>query len=99
MGYLGLAAWMTLLSVDSELPSNGLCEGISIESRPSDPWPGGTNLVVYALVEQHTQRPPVCPDIVAAARVHFRREIRQGAGLACQYLPRDDVGSDILSHS
>lgn len=53
-------------------------------------------LVVYALVEEHAERPPVNFARVSLSFVHFGREIGEGTGLACQGLVRDKVGGDVL---
>ena len=54
------------------------------------------NLAVDALVEANTERPPIDFGIVSATLIHFRSEICQRAGLACQRLTRSEIRCDIL---
>lgn len=55
-----------------------------------------TDLVVDALVEQHTERPPVNLARVALALVDLGRQICEGARLAGERFVRGEVGSNIL---
>jgi hypothetical protein len=66
-----------------------------------DEFQGGeeTHLVVDALVEEHTERPPVDLARVALALVHLGREIGERARLAGQRLVGGEVGRDVLSLS
>lgn len=53
-------------------------------------------LVVYALVEEHAQRPPVDLARVALALVHLGREVCERARLARQRLVGSEVGCNVL---
>jgi hypothetical protein len=53
-------------------------------------------LVVYALVEEHTQRPPVDLARVPLAFVYFGGQIGEGSRLARQRLARYEIGRDVL---
>ena len=55
------------------------------------------HLIVNALIEEDSQRPPVSTDIVPMACVYFRRKIGQRSRLAGQNLAGDNVGGNILS--
>jgi len=55
-----------------------------------------TNLIVYALIEENTQRPPICANIVALPCVHLWCEIGKRTRLTCQHLARNNIGGDIL---
>lgn len=53
-------------------------------------------LVVYALVEENTQRPPVDLARVALAFIYFRSQVGEGTRLARQRLMRREIGGDVL---
>jgi hypothetical protein len=54
------------------------------------------SLVVYALVEEYAQRPPVDLARVSLAFVYFGCQVGEGAGLARERLVRDEIGGDVL---
>ena len=58
-----------------------------------------TYLIVYALVEKNTQRPPIGADIISMARIDLGRKVGECAGLARQDLAWNYVGSHILAPS
>lgn len=56
-----------------------------------------TYLAVYAFVEDHSQRPPICFCPVALSSIHFRGKVCESSGLTGQRLAWRQVCSDILN--
>lgn len=82
-GYFGFACLILLASSSVLLPPKGRyfhCFSATLHMRLSLPL----YLVVDALVEQHTQRPPVHLAFIRLATIHFRGEVGVGARSARQ---------------
>ena len=62
-------------------------------------WGIKGSLVVYTLVEQDSQRPPIDFSTVAATVVDFGSKVGESAGLAGQFSASFDLGRDVLYRS